>query len=111
MTDKLKNVLFRDFGTHAVKKLEISEARIVLVVAPWTDLTDEVSAVFQDITLSYVEAQLDSTDEELDLTFPWDIIRLDSTSKDKNRWHFGLCCSDIIIGFDASWPHVKFSSD
>ncbi|MGF1719210.1 hypothetical protein L4D20_04095 [Vibrio kyushuensis] len=110
MANMLESELYRSLGAHAVIKLDISEQRIVLIVAPWSDLDNQITAVFKDIALNYVEVQLDPQDESVNLDLPWDIIRLDSSMNDNITWHFGLCCSDIIIGFDAPWPSITFSN-
>ncbi|WP_295890821.1 hypothetical protein [uncultured Vibrio sp.] len=108
MTSQLQNDLFRSFGTHAVKAIEISESRVALVIAPWTELDNEVQIEFQDVTLSYVEAQWDSSDSTLDMNLPWDIFRLDSSPISPLKWQFGICCSEMIIGFEAEWPKYVF---
>ena len=110
MTRSISEQLFRSLGTHAVKKICISEGRLELVVAPWSDLENEGSAIFNNMTVSYIEAERDSLDTFLDFNLPWDIIRFDSESTGLSTWRFGLCCRDIVIGFVANWPVITFSN-
>lgn len=110
MTTSISESLFRSQGTHAVKRLSISEGRLELTVAPWDDLDNEGSAVFNRLTVSYIEAERDPLDTFLDFNLPWDIIRFDSKPSNHSAWHFGLCCRDIVIGFEADWPVITFTN-
>jgi hypothetical protein len=41
--------LSRLLGTHALKKLSMSSNSVALVVAPWSDLENEATAVFDEV--------------------------------------------------------------
>ncbi|WP_375748617.1 hypothetical protein [Vibrio sp. HN007] len=109
MSNSISNVLFRSYGTHALKEITLAEGRLRLVVAPWTDLSDEAIAEFTNVEIEYIEAERDSQDTFLDFNLPWDIIRFDSKPIDDSFFDFGLCCSDVRLGFKASWPKITFN--
>lgn len=109
MIKTINDILFRSLGTHALKEISISQGQLTLVVAPWTDLEDEATAIFSDMEIIYIEAERDSEDQFLDFNLPWDIIRFDSKSRGHSVWEFGLCCRDIHFGFKAGWPVIRLS--
>ncbi len=106
----LQQALFGDFGTHALLEYQISAKTLRVILAPWSDLTRQVSATFSGAKIKYIEATSVQQDEEADFTPPWDVIRFDSTAIGDGMFHFGLCCAEVVIGFDAPWPQIAFNS-
>ncbi|MBM7035031.1 hypothetical protein [Vibrio ulleungensis] len=104
----ISDQLFRSLGTHALKELSMSSNSIALVVAPWSDLENEATAVFDDVQVEYFDTIFDSTADSTDLALPWDIIRFDVSDRGNDRWQFGLCCSDVHLGFSANAPKITF---
>lgn len=104
----ISDVLFRSLGTHAVKRISISEGQLILVVAPWDDLANEATATFSNVQIRYIEADNGIKGIPADLDLPWDIIRFDSNPSEAARWEFGLCCTDIQLGFISDSPDIQF---
>lgn len=100
--------LSRLLGTHALKKLSMSSNSVALVVAPWSDLENEANAVFDDVQIEYFDTIFDSAADSTDLALPWDIIRFDVSDSGKDRWQFGVCCSDVHLGFSATAPKITY---
>lgn len=110
MSFDLSRQLFRSLGTHALKKITLSENCIEIIVAPWTDLDNEANAIFHEVTIEYIEAESGSSHQSLAFDLPWDIIRLDSQENKNGSWTFGLCCCEFVIGFVSRWPKLEFDS-
>ncbi|MGF1694462.1 hypothetical protein L4C54_02165 [Vibrio lamellibrachiae] len=108
MNSKISELLFRSLGTHALKEFSLSGSGLKLVVAPWDDLDNEAVAVFSELEISYIEADCGIEGSISDFSLPWDIIRFDSHHKDGDVWEFGLCCSEIQVGFRANMPQISF---
>jgi hypothetical protein len=104
----ISDQLFRLLGTHALKELSMSSNSIALVVAPWSDLENEARAVFGEVKIEYFDTIFDSTADSTDLALPWDIIRFDVSDSGNERWQFGLCCSDVHLGFSATEPKITY---
>ncbi|MDC5840263.1 hypothetical protein OPW33_13110 [Vibrio europaeus] len=110
MNKEISERLFRSLGTHALKAFSLSERGLTLVVAPWENLEDEAVAVFSELEVCYIEADSGTQDFSTDFNLPWDIIRFDSYQIEDNLWEFGLCCSEIKVGFKSKMPEISFSS-
>ncbi len=108
MEKSISDILFRSLGTHALKEIAFSETEIKLVVAPWEDLQNEAIAVFEQVEILYIEAESGDIGFITDFNLPWDIIRFDSTQKEEARFEFGLCCSEVKLGFSSPMPRVTF---
>lgn len=108
----IEDLLFRHLGTHAVKKLLLSPRGLTLSVAPWQDLTNEAQAEFRLVNIRFIEADCGNnpTFSQDDANLPWDIIRFDSHQVGPELWEFGLCCSEIQLGFTAPLPDIHFST-
>jgi hypothetical protein len=104
LSSEIERVLFGQFGTHALMRLLLSVNRLVIVVAPWTDLTCIKEAAFENASLLSVSAACrDEPPEEM--TFPWDIIDFASTRQADGRWEFVLYCGNSVeLRFLADFP-------
>ncbi|WOT04385.1 hypothetical protein [Shewanella youngdeokensis] len=109
MSKKISEILFRSLGTHALKALSVSENELKLIVAPWDNLQNEAVAVFKSVNIIYFEGDSGEIGVVSDLNLPWDIIRFDSTQISDSIWEFGLCCSEVKLGFRAAMPKIFFA--
>lgn len=105
MSSEIEKFLFGQFGTHALMKLSLSVDRIVLAVAPWTDLACIKEAVFENASILSVNATAYRDDPPEDTMFPWDIIDFASTRQTDGRWKFVLYCgNNMELTFLAYFP-------
>jgi len=107
MSTAIEKLLFRSYGTHGVKSISFRENALTVVVAPWTELENELDneleANFSHALLDYIQSR-DPEPGELEL--PWDIIAIDCTDVANGRWKFVLTCQAIEISFSAEWPEI-----
>ncbi|MBQ4879939.1 hypothetical protein J8M21_22260 [Pseudoalteromonas luteoviolacea] len=108
MNDTFTDRLFRSLGTHAVKEFSLTETRLKLVVAPWSNLDNEAIATFENPEFIFIEADSGLVGAISNLNLPWDIIRFDSNLVEGVIWEFGLCCSEIQVGFKSKMPEITF---
>ncbi|MBW4488072.1 MAG: hypothetical protein KME12_09800 [Trichocoleus desertorum ATA4-8-CV12] len=102
MASKIEQLLFGDYGTHAVTYFSLSINQVVVEIAPWVALTSTTKAVFEQATLLSVWASPDESAEEYAL--PWDIIEFDSAEQPDGRWKFALHCSSVELIYLANFP-------
>lgn len=109
MASEIEKFLFGSYGTHGLISLSLAIDRVVVAVAPWTDLTCIKEAVFERATLLSVRASSSEAPEEV--TLPWDIIDFASTKQPDGRWKFVLYCSDALeLVFLADFPQSNNSA-
>ncbi|MBD2019006.1 hypothetical protein H6F43_02240 [Leptolyngbya sp. FACHB-36] len=109
MASEIEKFLFGCHGTHALISLSLSIDRIVVAVAPWTDLTCIKEAVFERATLLSVCASSSEPPEEF--TLPWDIIDFANTRQADGRWKFVLYCGNAVeLVFLADFPQSNNSA-
>jgi hypothetical protein len=94
--------LYGSHGTHALLSLTLAEGRVVVAVAPWSQLTAVTVAAFEAAELVHVWAAPDTPPAEIAL--PWDIIGFDSTDLGGGRWEFLVNCSDVEFCWRSTWP-------
>lgn len=103
MATEIEKLLFRNRGAHAVVEMTLALKRLVLTVAPLSDLSQRTTVEFADCRLT----SLDVLDDNLvELNLPWDIIGFDSDELGEARWSFCLHCSAIEHSFEAGWPRM-----
>jgi hypothetical protein len=106
LASEIEKFLFGHFGTHALVKLSLSVDRIILAVAPWTNLDWIKEVTFESASLLSVCASPSQLPEKN--TLPWDIIDFASTRHTDGRWKFVLYCSDVMeLVFLANFPNFN----
>ncbi|WP_163934926.1 hypothetical protein [Paraferrimonas sp. SM1919] len=103
MATEIELELLRSCGTHGVKSISFDESGIKLTIAPWSDLTNQLTAVFKGAKLTSIDAE---NDEPEDLELPWDIIAIDCENLSGNMWLFCLRCTHIEYVFKSHWPTI-----
>jgi hypothetical protein len=106
MATKIEKALYRNFGTHGVKRFLQEKSRLNIVMAPWEDLSNEASATFDSCEILSINVV--NNDPE-DLNLPWDIVGFGSEQLENGMWQFCLHCSGIEYVFKANWPVIKFN--
>ena len=99
----IEQALYGDRGTHGVIELNLAPRCIRLRVAPWTDETAWVLALFHNVKLASLEEYAEGQDFDL----PWDIIGFDSHKLEGDRWRFVLCCQHVELCFESAWPVIE----
>jgi hypothetical protein len=93
--------LYGHYGTHALRSLTLAEGRVVVEVAPWTELKTVTRAVFGAAELHSVWAPYTPPTE---IALPWDIIFFECTELGGGRWEFLVYCSDVEFCWRSAWP-------
>ncbi len=100
---EIEKLLFRDGGTHAVVGFKLSENRITIQVAPWTQLEAKTTTEFSEAKITSVDVYAEEGDE---LNLPWDIIGFDCYPASQSRWRFVLHGTGLEYSFESLWPQV-----
>jgi hypothetical protein len=107
MATKIERVLFRSLGTHSVKSLCVDQHELKLVVAPWSDLENELEAVFRGWRLHSIFVDwVEESDAPDGLKLPWDIIAVDCKEIADSKWNYLLKCEYVEYCFDGQWPQI-----
>ena len=104
MATEIETFLFRGLGTHALVAFSIRSGKISMILAPWSHLSNQLSADFNGATLISLIPN-DETAGEM----PWDIIAIDSNEQQQSSWLFTFACEDCELRFKAKWPTISFS--
>lgn len=105
MASQIELHLYRSHGAHALLSITLAERRVVIVVAPWADLSAVIVAVFESADLRHVWAAHDKA--EVEFALPWDIIGFDSADLGGGRWEFLVNCIEVEICWRSAWPVVE----
>jgi len=102
MASLIERHLYGSYGTHALVSLTLAERRVVVEVAPWTQLAAVTVATFEAAELQHLWSALDTPLSKISL--PWDIISFDSTDLGGGRWEFLVYCSIAEMCWRSLWP-------
>lgn len=101
MITQIERFLYEGGGKHAVVEVRMSEARLVLKVAEWTELSAVKTVEFTDFKI--VAMDVDNNNHE-DFNLPWDLIALDCAPIAADRWRFELHSASLMYRFESAWP-------
>jgi hypothetical protein len=100
---EIETASFIDSSTHRVSSIAYSPARFVVCLHPSQDETFEVRVAFTQVS----NMRVDTSHNDGELDFPWDIIGFDSKPLAGGRWAFVLHTDMVEFLFQASWPSIE----
>ncbi len=98
----IEQQIYGSYDVHALLSITLAERRVVVVLAPWSDLAAVTVAVFNSADLRHVWAAHDTRLAEFAL--PWDIIGFDSADLGGGRWEFVINCINVEFCWRSAWP-------
>jgi hypothetical protein len=98
---EIEKFLYQNGPTHAVVRFCQSTDKIVLSIAPWTDLDAVKTVEFANARVTSLQT---TSNDPAELNLPWDIIGFDAQSIPNSRWDFCLYCGIVEYCFEAEWP-------
>lgn len=99
--DEFENCMFRSGPVHGLKKIVLEENCLTLIMAPWSDLDDEVTAVFKSCRIKSMEFE---DDED---PMPWDMIGMGCTENKDDAFFFSIHTAGCDLNFTANWPEFS----
>lgn len=99
---KIEAACFTSSMAHWVSSISYRAADFLVVLHPANDVQSEVQVVFRDVSMM----RIDTSYNDGDLSFPWDIIGFESRHLENEKWEFVLHTDMVEFSFQARWPNI-----
>jgi hypothetical protein len=100
---KIEEACFVSTRAHWVASMSYRDREFAVVLHPSDDETKRVTVTFSDVSLM----RFDTSYNDEEMPFPWDIIGFDSEPLQEGRWAFTLHTDMIEFSFRAGWPRIE----
>lgn len=97
MATEIEQHLFGNNGTHCLISFRLRKDQLGLKIAPWAVSTNVKVFLFEKIEVESIE----TLEEEKP---PFDIIGMNCSKIDADKWIFCIHCSEREYVFKGKWP-------
>jgi hypothetical protein len=100
---EIEKACFTSSGAHWVSSISYCATDFSFILHPANDAQSEVEVAFSNVS----KMRIDVSYNEEELSFPWDIIGIESRPLEGERWEFVLHADLIEFSFQARWPSIE----
>lgn len=100
---EIEKACFTSFGAHWVSAILCRATEFSLILHPANDAQSKVEVAFSNVS----NMRIDTSYNDEELSFPWDIIGFESRPLEGERWEFVLHTDLVEFSFHARWPSIE----